>query len=253
MNPIGGPAAILDSAGSLEQLDPLPGRREALQGSRPLVPGERLFSRYRQRAAPLDRVKWRCHQAPLSIDCRPMMRPTLAGLVLVGLALHSCGSASRSTLSSNPPCIVDRIADGDTFSCRDRRRVRLLGIDSPELGQGEAGRQAQAALQRLLPSGATVRLEWDVAPRDRYGRELAYVWTGSRMVNEVLVREGWAVLYTLPPNVKYAERLERAQKTARAAGAGLWGSRAFECPPSAWRRRRCSSLTPLPDEPAADR
>jgi micrococcal nuclease len=149
--------------------------------------------------------------------------------------------------------MVDRIADGDTFSCRDRRRVRLLGIDSPELGQGEPGRQAQAALQRLLPSGATVRLERDVTPRDRFGRELAYVWTGSRMVNELLVREGWAVLYTLPPNVKYAQRLEQAQKTARTTGAGLWKSNGFDCRPMAWRRRECGRLTPAPGGPAADR
>jgi micrococcal nuclease len=59
------------------------------------------------------------------------------------------------------------------------------------------------------------------------------------MINERLVREGWAMLYTLPPNVKYAGRLERAQKEARAARAGLWDSGGFECSPVAWRRREC--------------
>jgi micrococcal nuclease len=148
--------------------------------------------------------------------------------------------------------VVERVSDGDSFHCRDRRRVRLIGIDSPELGQGEPGRQAQAALRRLLPKGTTIRLERDVSPRDRYGRELAYVWTGSRMVNEVLVREGWAMLYTLPPNVKYAERLEQAQKQARARGAGLWGSGGFGCAPMEWRKRECGqsgaagSAAPLP-------
>ena len=61
------------------------------------------------------------------------------------------------------------------------------------------------------------------------------------MVNESLVREGWAMLSTLPPNVKYAGRLERAQKEARAARAGLWESRGFECSPRAWRRRECAA------------
>jgi micrococcal nuclease len=130
--------------------------------------------------------------------------------------------------------------DGDTFTCRDGRRVRLLGIDTPELGQGEPGRQAHAALRHLLPLGTTVRLERDVASRDRFGRELAYVWSGARMVNESLVRGGWAMLYTLPPNVKQAGRLERAQKEARAARAGLWESDGFECSPVAWRRRECA-------------
>jgi micrococcal nuclease len=84
-------------------------------------------------------------------------------------------------------------------------------------------------------------LEADVAPTDRYGRQLAYVWVGTTFVNEAMVRDGWAVLYTVPPNVKYAPRLERAQKEARARGAGLWVERGFECPPSDFRRDRCVS------------
>lgn len=177
----------------------------------------------------------------------------LAGLLLGGLSIHSCGSAPRAASTPQPPpsCVVERVADGDTFTCRDGRRVRLLGMDTPELRQGEPGRQAHAALRRLLPQGSTVRLESDVAPRDRYGRDLAYVWTGSRMVNEVLVREGWAMLYTLPPNVKYADRLERAQKAARAAGAGLWESGGFECSPRAYRRGEC--VMPGRAAPAAGR
>ena len=165
---------------------------------------------------------------------------TLATLLLGGLALHSCGSAPRPASPPPASCVVGRVGDGDTFTCRDGRKVRLLGIDTPELAQGEPGRQAHAALSRLLPLGTAVRLERDVAPRDRYRRELAYVWAGSRMVNETLVREGWATIYTLPPNVKYADRLERAQKEARAAEAGLWKSGGFECSPVAWRRRECA-------------
>jgi len=168
-----------------------------------------------------------------------MHRHTLAGFLAGGLALHSCGSAPRPVSPPPASCVVERVGDGDSFSCRAGRKIRLLGIDTPELAQGEPGRQAHAALRRLLPRGTRVRLESDVALRDRFGRELAYVWTGSRMVNESLVRQGWAMLYTLPPNVKYAGRLERAQKEARAAGAGLWASGGFECSPVAWRRREC--------------
>jgi micrococcal nuclease len=168
-----------------------------------------------------------------------MQRHTLAGLLVGGLALHSCESAPGPASLPPASCVVARVVDGDTFSCRDGRKVRLLGIDTPELGQGEPGRQAHAALRHLLPLGTTVRLERDVSSRDRFGRELAYIWTGARMVNESLVRQGWAMLYTLPPNVKHAGRLERAQKEARAARAGLWGSGGFECSPVAWRRREC--------------
>ena len=58
-------------------------------------------------------------------------------------------------------------------------------------------------------------------------------------LNEALVRGGWAVLYTVPPNVKYASRVERAQKEARASRAGLWNGSAFECSPSDYRRHAC--------------
>jgi micrococcal nuclease len=164
---------------------------------------------------------------------------TLVGLVLAGAALQSCGPAPGSAATQPSPCVVERVADGDTLTCRDGRRIRLIGIDTPELRQGESGHRARAALTRLAPPGTPVRLERDVAPRDRYGRELAHVWTGSRLVSEALVLEGWAMLYTVPPNVKYAERLERAQKKARAAGAGLWASGAFECAPVDYRRGKC--------------
>jgi micrococcal nuclease len=168
-----------------------------------------------------------------------MWRHALAGLALFAFALPSCGPAPGSAESLPSPCVVERIADGDTFTCRDGRRVRLIGIDTPELAQGEPGRRARGALARLAPPGASVRLERDVAPRDRYGRELAHVWNGSRLVNEALVVEGYAVLYTVPPNVKYADRLERAQKKARAAGAGLWASGGFACSPADHRRGKC--------------
>lgn len=164
----------------------------------------------------------------------------LAAILVGGIALPSCG-APRPDAAPPVSCVVERVGDGDTFTCRDGRKVRLIGIDTPELGQGEPGRRAHQALRELLPRGTTVRLESDVTPRDRYRRVLAYVWTGSSLVNERLVREGWAVLYTLPPNVKYARRLERAQQAARSERAGLWRSGGFECLPRAWRRRECTS------------
>jgi micrococcal nuclease len=163
-----------------------------------------------------------------------------AALVIGSLWLSACASSTPPASASASPCVVDRISDGDSFRCRDGRRVRLVGIDTPELSQGEPARQAAAALKRWLPPGSTVRLETDVAPRDRYGRELAYVWAGSRLVNEAMVRDGWALLYTVPPNVKYADRLERAQKEARAKSAGLWESGGFACAPQDWRRGRCA-------------
>jgi len=156
------------------------------------------------------------------------------------LALAVCAVAAPGcTAAVAGECRVDRVVDGDTFYCRDGRKVRLIGIDTPELAQGAAGLEARDALRRLLPRGAAVRLELDAAARDRYGRTLAYVWSGGRLVNEAMVRDGWAMLYTVPPNVRYARRFERAQQQARAARAGLWERDGFDCPPADFRRGRC--------------
>jgi len=156
--------------------------------------------------------------------------------LLLLLVLLACG---RTVSTAPSPCVVSRVVDGDTFYCRDGRKVRLIGVDSPELAQGAPGRQARDALGRLLLQGSAVRLEEDAAPTDRYGRVLAWVWSDAGLVNEALVRGGWAVLYTVPPNVKYVSRIERAQKEARGAQAGLWSGAAFDCPPSEYRRHAC--------------
>jgi micrococcal nuclease len=137
--------------------------------------------------------------------------------------------------------VVLRVADGDTFTCRDGRKVRLTGIDSPEPQQRPFGSKAQQALLRMLPPGSQVRLEHDVMLTDQYGRLLAYVWLGPTLVNEAMVRGGWAALFTVPPNVKYAERFTRAQNEARTRGEGLWAERGFDCLPADFRRRRCLS------------
>ncbi|NIR40655.1 MAG: hypothetical protein GWN07_32915, partial [Actinobacteria bacterium] len=73
-----------------------------------------------------------------------------------------------------------------------------------------------------------VLLELDVERRDRYGRLLAYVWADGAMVNWQLVRQGWAVLLTYPPNVAYVEWFTSAQRRAREEQVGLWATPAFD-------------------------
>jgi hypothetical protein len=72
--------------------------------------------------------------------------------------------------------------------------------------------------------GERVALEFDVERVDPYGRLLAYLWVAeSRMFNEVLLKDGYAQVATFPPNVKYVERFQGAQREAREADRGLWG------------------------------
>ncbi len=164
------------------------------------------------------------------------MLPFVTALILTFSSL-ACASSQQATAV----CVVQRVSDGDSFRCRNGQRVRLIGIDSPELRQGSLGSKARQALLRILPVGSEVKLEYDVAPTDQYRRLLAYVWAGSTLVNEAMVRGGWAMLYTVPPNIKYAERFRQAQNEARAQGAGLWAERGFECAPADFRRGKCVS------------
>jgi micrococcal nuclease len=140
-------------------------------------------------------------------------------------------------------CAVGHVVDGDTFWARcpdDDVKVRLLLIDAPERDQFPYGRQARAAIERLLERGEPVSLEFDVQKTDRYGRALAYAFLpDGRMVNEEMARRGYATTLIYPPNVRYVKRIQRAVAEARAAHRGLWAIGGFACAPKDHRRQKC--------------
>jgi micrococcal nuclease len=136
-------------------------------------------------------------------------------------------------------CIVASIIDGDTIICREIGRVRLIGIDSPEMDQRPFGAMAAAALSSVLPLGTRVSLELDSSPHDRYGRLLAYVWKDGSQLNLWMVREGWAIAVRYPPNLRYAAVLDSASYHASKKRWGLWAKDAFNCMPSERRKRYC--------------
>lgn len=176
--------------------------------------------------------------------CGPVVAALLAAAPLCRAQGEAKPDAPAPAAPSGPiretrECVVARIVDGDTFQCRDGVRVRPIGMDAPELSQRPFGEEAREALERMIPVGTRVRLERDVELQDRYGRLLAYVWRDTVMVNWAMVRDGWAVLLTIPPNVQYVDDFRDAQRAAREAGAGLWAERGFECLPADRRRRRC--------------
>ncbi len=138
-------------------------------------------------------------------------------------------------------CTIERVIDGDTVVCEEGGiRVRLLTIDAPERTQEPYGRAATEYLSALAPPGTVVRMEYDVRPLDRYGRALAYLWLfDGRMLNELMVRAGYAVVAVYPPDVRHVDRLRDAEVLARAERRGLWATDAFSCEPVDHRAGRC--------------
>jgi endonuclease YncB( thermonuclease family) len=130
--------------------------------------------------------------------------------------------------------VVEQVVDGDTIDVAiggRHERVRLLGIDTPEVhvdnGVPECfGPEAAEHTAALLPAGTRVRLERDVVGRDHYGRLLAHVYrlADGLLVNAELLRHGYARTLTIAPNRALAERYVAATVAAEAEGLGLWSA-----------------------------
>lgn len=136
--------------------------------------------------------------------------------------------------------LVTRVVDGDTLLLENNERVRLIGIDTPEMhGSDKLKRDSQrsgqdaAAIKELgiqsyeftkkLVEGKRVRLEFDVDKFDKYNRLLAYVYlSDGTFVNAEIVEQGYASLLTIPPNVKYADLFQKLYREARQNQRGLW-------------------------------
>jgi micrococcal nuclease len=137
---------------------------------------------------------------------------------------------------------VTRVIDGDTLKLENGERVRLIGIDTPELHESDKlYRDSQRTHQdiqtikalgkraydftRSLVEGKSVTLEFDLERSDKYGRLLAYVYLkDGTFVNAEIVKQGYASLMTYPPNVKYADLFLKLYREARENRRGLWSN-----------------------------
>jgi len=126
----------------------------------------------------------------------------------------------EAALAADLAVTVREVIDGDTIVLNDGRKVRYLGINAPEHGQPYA-REATNFNRRIV-SGLSIRLEFDQARQDRHGRLLAYVYDKEKMVNERLLAEGLAHVFSMPPNTRYADRFLQTQEEARTAEKGMW-------------------------------
>jgi micrococcal nuclease len=151
------------------------------------------------------------------------LAPLLTVLALAGCAAPAADPGEPGQLTT---ARVTKHTDGDTLWLSGIGKVRLIGVDTPEVYfEVECfGREASAFVERTVPLGTEVRYQLGVEERDRYGRALAYVWLrDGRFLNRLLVARGYAQPLTVPPNVEYEDLFVRVARRAREAGRGLWG------------------------------
>lgn len=175
------------------------------------------------------------------------MKRIAIGLALLAGLLGACSTTGQPQSNGEMEATVQRVVDGDTVELSTGEKVRLIGVDTPETVKPNHpvepyGKEASDFSKQLL-TGQKVTLKFDVEPYDKYKRLLAYMYLqDGTFVNEKLVRDGYARIMTIPPNVAHADLFLEAEREARENNRGLWGKPSLAPP----------SEKPKPNAPAAD-
>lgn len=155
---------------------------------------------------------------------------TIIKLPKLNLPTSSVTPSSSFSIASESGELVTvlRVVDGDTIELTDGRKVRYIGVDTPELHHPTKGAQCfgKEAMEKNkeLVEGKVIKIKKDVSETDRYKRLLRYVWINDIFVNEYLAKEGFALQATFPPDVKYVELFRKAAEEARLQNKGLWSA-----------------------------
>ena len=129
------------------------------------------------------------------------------------------------TKEKSQQVLIVRVIDGDTIVTQENQKIRLIGIDTPEVTANNPkkclGDLATVKMKELV-EGQYVTLEKDISDIDKYDRLLRYVWINHTMVNKTLVSEGYAQIDTVKPDIKYKQIFSDAQTQAQIQKIGLW-------------------------------
>lgn len=166
------------------------------------------------------------------------------GVVICLLLLVSC-QAKNQPVNIPPEVKVARVVSGQTLEVLGMTerpnlisQVRLIGVDAPDLGQRPWGDDAKELLNSLLGDAQkSIKLEFDLEAKDKFDRTLVYAWKDQVLLNEQVLKQGYALFVARSPNHKYDQRLERAQQWARLMGQGIWNpEKPMRLTPAEYRR-----------------
>lgn len=153
----------------------------------------------------------------------------LALLLTAGLAPSVAAASPCASDRIDQTAVVAHVHDGDTVSLADGRKLRLIGINTPEAGAGDRAPEpladaATVALRGLLGAHAEIGLRLDASREDRHGRMLAHVYTKSgASVTAWLLERGFGSQLVVPPNLWNEACYRAAEAHARRARRGVWG------------------------------
>jgi len=150
-------------------------------------------------------------------------------LIAVGIGfLFGRSFSTPSYENAFESVLVTRVIDGDTIELEDGRRVRYIGIDTPEIshptqGQECYGLEATIRNQQLV-EGKIVELQKGIENEDQYGRLLRYVYVDGVFVNAQLIAEGFAYASSYGPEKRYQQVFTQLQQYSKLLGRGLWSA-----------------------------
>ncbi|WP_448091262.1 thermonuclease family protein [Pseudomonas azerbaijanoccidentalis] len=158
-----------------------------------------------------------------------MKKASLVGAFFVSAIWLSAAQAFCPAPAGLTSVTVQRVVDGDTLRLNDGRNVRMIGLNTPELGKKGRSDEpfavtARKRLEALIASSdGRVDLQPGQESKDRYGRTLAHVYgaDGANLEAQMLA-EGLGFLVAVAPNVDLVDCQQAAERSARQAGLGVW-------------------------------
>lgn len=159
-----------------------------------------------------------------------LLWPGLASILLISeLSLAQNFSGACPTSHYDESVVAKSVHDGDTIRLEDGRKIRLIGINTPELARGKKAEQAFAGNARdqlkqlIASSNQQIKLVYGKERLDRYQRTLAHLFLpDGQNLQVVLLQHGLATAIAYPPNVAFSDCYRQVEQIAKCKLLGIW-------------------------------
>lgn len=156
----------------------------------------------------------------------------LAGAFFILFAFSQVVLALCTSDRYDENVVIKSIHDGDTVTLIDGRKLRLIGINTPELESDRSveepyAKEAKDYLVQRFSQSRQWRVRWGQQRHDKYGRWLAHAFIGNDNLNAELLKEGLASVIAIPPNQWALSCYQEQERQARHEARGVWGRRGY--------------------------